>query len=33
MWAKYALYEAIDNSPEICKASHIEYMPRIDITS
>lgn len=27
MWAKYAIYEAIDNIPGICYMPHIENMP------
>jgi hypothetical protein len=31
MWAKYAIYEAIDNIPEICYMSHIENMPLLTL--
>lgn len=31
MWAKYAIYEAIDNIPEICYMPHIENMPLLTL--
>ena len=32
MWAKYAIYGAIDNIAGICSMSHIDHMGPIDIT-